>query len=431
MKTLYAHNNCTCQRWNVLRCLFGLFCITLCLIFEHTRLVAQSPDVAPLKRHISFLASDSLRGRGTSTEDEQRAAAYLARYFTDLKLSPKGENGTYFQSVPFTKKNEMLKDSNRTATNVLAYLDNGAAHTIIVGAHYDHLGLGYDGYSLDPAPKGKIHNGADDNASGVAGVLELSRLYATNAVKEPYNFLFICFSAEELGLLGSKYYTEHPTVPLEAVHCMVNLDMIGRFDETKKGLIVGGVGTSPTFEPLVKRLAERDFAGQFVLSLDSSGVGGSDHTSFYLKKLPVLFFFTGVHKDYHRPDDDTERINFDGEAKVLRFVARVIDSLQALPKLTFTPTRIQSQTGARYKVSLGVMPSYSHSGKGLKIDAVQENRPAARAGIQDGDIVIEIAGMEIADIYKYMDALSKLKAGDTVPVRVLRDDKVVDVNVTF
>lgn len=392
---------------------------------------AQTIDTTLLRRHIGFLASDSLHGRGTSTTDEKRAAEYLATYFRSLRLSPKGDNGTFFQTFPLIKKNDVLPDSNRLAMNVAALLDNGAARTIVIGAHYDHLGLGYDGSSLDPVPKGKIHNGADDNASGVAGILELARLYATNTIKEPYNFLFLCFSGEELGLLGSKHFSEYPTVPLETVHCMVNLDMIGRFDEAKKELIVGGVGTSPTFEPLVKSIAEHSFNNQFALALDSSGVGPSDHTSFYLKKVPVLFFFTGVHSDYHKPSDDTERINLSGEAKVLRYIVSIVDSLQAAPKLAFAQTRVKQQTGHSYKVSLGVMPSYSYSGKGLKVDAVTAGRAGAKAGLQDGDVVVKIGQTDIADIQAYMEALSKLKAGDTVPVRVLRGDKPVELTVVF
>lgn len=393
--------------------------------------VAQTIDTTLLRRHIAFLASDSLHGRGTSTPDEKRAAGYLANYFRSLKLAPKGDDGTYFQTFPLIKKNDVLPDSNRLAMNVVAYLDNGAARTIVIGAHYDHLGLGYDGSSLDPAPKGKIHNGADDNASGVAGTLELARLYATNGIKEPYNFLFLCFSGEELGLLGSKHFTEQPTIPLENVHYMLNLDMIGRFDEAKKELIVGGVGTSPTFEPLVKNIAERSFSNQFALALDSSGVGPSDHTSFYLKKIPVLFFFTGVHSDYHKPTDDVERINIGGEANILRYILQIMDSLQAVPKLAFTQTRVKRQTGHSYKVSLGIMPSYSYSGKGLKIDAVTAGRPGAKAGLQDGDVVVKIGQTDIADIQAYMQALSKLTEGEAVPVRVLRGNTTLELTVIF
>ncbi|TAE27647.1 MAG: M20/M25/M40 family metallo-hydrolase [Candidatus Kapaibacterium sp.] len=401
------------------------------LLGEITTAKAQTIDTTLLRKHIAFLASDSLRGRGTSTPDEKRAAEYLADYFRRLGLQAKGDKGSYFQMFPLIKKNDVLPDSNRMAMNVLGFLDNGKPHTIVIGAHFDHLGLGYDGSSLDTEPKGKIHNGADDNASGVAGMLELARLYATNGVKEPYNVVFMGFSGEELGLLGSKHFGENPTLPLETIHCMVNLDMIGRFNETKKELVVGGTGTNPMFEPLVKNIAARSFANEFALALDSSGVGPSDHTSFYLKKIPVLFFFTGVHTDYHKPSDDIERINIQGEAKVLRYIAQILDSLQASPKLAFQQTRVKQQTGHSYKVSLGVMPAYSYAGKGLKIDAVTAGRPAAKAGIQDGDIIITIGTTEITDIQAYMQVLGKLKAGETVPVRVLRDDKPINLSVTL
>lgn len=394
-------------------------------------MLAQTIDSVLLRKHISFLASDDLKGRGTSTPEEQRAADYLAEQFRLLQLIPKGDKGSYFQVFPLIKKNDVLPDSNRLAMNVVGFLDNGKAHTIVIGAHFDHLGLGYDGSSLDTSPKGKIHNGADDNASGVAGMLELARVYATNGMKESYNFLFIGFSGEELGLLGSKHFGEHPAIALETVHCMVNLDMIGRFNDSKKELIVGGTGTSPTFEPLVKSVAERSFNNEFALALDSSGVGPSDHTSFYLKKIPVLFFFTGVHSDYHKPSDDIERINFAGQTKVLRYVKTILDSLQAAPKLAFQQTRVKQQTGHSYKVSLGVMPAYSFAGKGLKVDAVSEGRPAAKSGIQGGDIILKIGDVDIADIQGYMQALGKLKAGETVRVKVLRGDKEIEIPVNL
>lgn len=406
-------------------------CSALLLSMNLDATIAQTIDSTLLRKHISFLASDDLKGRGTSTPEEQRAADYLAEQFRLLQLVPKGDKGSYFQVFSFIKKNDVLPDSNRLAMNVVGFLDNGKPYTIIIGAHFDHLGLGYDGSSLDTSPKGKIHNGADDNASGVAGMLELARVYATNGIQEPYNFLFIGFSGEELGLLGSKHFAEHPTIALETVHCMVNLDMIGRFNEAKKELIIGGTGTSPIFEPLVKSIAESSFNNEFALALDSSGVGPSDHTSFYLKKIPVLFFFTGVHSDYHKPSDDIERINFAGQTKVLRYVKTILDSLQAAPKLAFQQTRVKQQTGHAYKVSLGVIPAYSFSGKGLKIDAVSEGRPAAKAGILGGDVILKIGDIDIADIQGYMQALGKLKAGETVRVKVLRGDKEIEIPVSL
>ncbi|MCS6808515.1 MAG: M20/M25/M40 family metallo-hydrolase [Bacteroidota bacterium] len=385
-------------------------------------------DTTLLRQHIRFLASDELKGRGASTPEEQRAAEYIAEQFRLLRLAPKGQNGTYLQRFPLVKRNDSVLDSTRTAINVLGFLDNKAQQTIILGAHYDHLGLGYDGGSLDPAPQGKIHNGADDNASGVAGMLELARHYATNTVQEPYNMLFIGFSAEELGLLGSKYFCEHPTIPLESVHCMINLDMIGRLNE-KKELLVGGTGTSPVFEPLIESLAQSVGVGNLVVAKDSSGVGPSDHTSFYLKKIPILFFFTGVHSDYHKPSDDEEKINIQGEATVLQLVATLIDSIQRLPKLPFQQTRTRQQATHSYRVSLGIVPSYSYTGKGLRIDAVTQGRPAAKAGMQEGDIIINIDGKEITDIQAYMQVLSKLQPSQTIRVRVLRDTEPIDLIV--
>jgi hypothetical protein len=388
------------------------------------RLVAQTSyfDENALRRHVELLASDSLKGRGTGTEDERKAAEYIAAHFRSLGLEPKGDNGTYFQTFHLIKKNDVLPDSNRAARNVVALLNNGAARTIVVGAHYDHLGLGYDGSSLDPQPKGKIHNGADDNASGVAGVLEVARRLASNGAKEPVNYLFLCFSGEELGLLGSKHFADNPTIPLETVQCMVNFDMIGRLDAAKKSLLLGGVGTSPVFVPFLDSLAKTpEFRERFVISFDSAGVGPSDHTSFYLKKIPVLFFFTGSHSDYHKPTDDADKINYGGMTAVLSFASRALEYLERQPALTFATTRAPVQTGHSYKVSLGVMPSYSFDGEGLKLDAVTEGRPAAKAGIKGGDVIIQIGERKIATIQDYMKALSALKAGDTPRVKVLRD----------
>jgi Peptidase family M28/PDZ domain len=404
---------------------FLLGCLLLCQIGN-----AQEISEKNLRQHIGTLASDQFEGRGTGYRGEARSAKYIQKYFKKLKLQPKGDNGTWLQS--FTVKNTATHNPNvdtttRTAKNVVGYLDNGAAHTIIIGAHYDHLGFGRDGNSLEPEPAGKIHNGADDNASGVAGVLELAHYYATNGVKEKHNFLFICFSAEELGLLGSKYYTEHPTIDLTKANFMVNMDMIGRLSPAKN-LTVGGVGTSPALGPLVQ-LAP----GNLKIGIDSSGTGASDHTSFYLKNLPVLFFFTGVHTDYHKTIDDTDRINFEGEAEVLAYIARVVDAADAQPKMAFTPTRsnLQMSASTRMKVTMGVMPSYAVDGKGLKLDGVTEGKPAKKAGIQAGDIIQAIGEHPITDIQSYMTALGKFNKGEETKVKVLRGTEVLVLTVVF
>lgn len=215
----------------------------------------------------------------------------------------------------------------------LGFLDNGAENTIVIGAHYDHLGLGHDGNSLDANPHDKIHNGADDNASGTAGVIELARHYQANKMKEKTNFLFICFSGEELGLYGSKKYCDNPTIDLKKVQAMINLDMIGRLKEDKT-LLVGGVGTAPELVDIVQSLKD-----PLKVNVDSAGIGPSDHTSFYLKDIPVLFFFTGQHSDYHKPSDDIERVNWAKSPRLLDYVIRVADRISGMPKLKFTPTK--------------------------------------------------------------------------------------------
>ena len=353
-----------------------------------------------------YLASDKLEGRAPCTEGEKLAREYIVDFFKKYHLAPKGEDG-YFQKFTY-KKSDNPHDTSHTegvdkcGTNVIGFLDNHAPNTIIIGAHYDHLGTDGGGNSLDPHPQGKIHNGADDNASGTAGVLELARYFSSNKQKEKYNMLFICFSGEEDGLIGSKYFTNHPTIALNDVDCMINMDMIGRLNDSTKALVVYGVGTSPEFSDLFKT-----HPGYFNVTIDSSGVGPSDHTSFYLKKIPVLMFFTGQHKDYHRPSDDADKINYGGMQKVLSYVADVVEKIDDEPKLAFTPTKQTDQQRVSFKVTLGIMPDYSYQGKGLKVDAVNDGKPGKLAGLKEGDIIVAFGDEEIKGIYDYMKQLSK------------------------
>lgn len=388
---------------------------------------AQQFDEAKIREHIKILASDSMQGRGTGKEGEQMAAAYIQAQFKKLKLQPNGDNKTYLQAFTF-KGGVHGEGEAGTANNVVAYLDNKASTTIIIGAHYDHLGLGDQGSSLDANPQEKIHNGADDNASGVAGVIELARFLSTNKVKEKNNFLFMCFSGEELGLIGSKYFTENPTLTLTEVNYMINMDMIGRLDPQSKNLLVHGTGTSPVWQPLLKKLENEHVK----IKTDSSGIGPSDHTSFYLKNIPVLHFFTGSHSDYHKPSDDWEKVNYSGEAIVLNLIAKVIMALDAEPKLTFLTTKTKPLAArSAFKVTLGVMPSYSSDVEGLKVDGVTEGRPGQKAGIQTGDIIIQMGDLVIKDIQNYMEALGKFEKGQTIPVKLKRGEEVLTLSVTF
>ncbi len=403
------------------------YIVLLLLICSLSISNAQQFDVAKIREHIKILASDSMQGRGTGKEGEKMAAAYIQAQFKKLKLQHKRDNNSYLQ--PFTFKGGAHGEGEGgTANNIAGFLDNKASTTIIIGAHYDHLGMGDQGSSLDANPQEKVHNGADDNASGVAGVIELARFFATNKVKERNNFLFLCFSGEELGLVGSKYFTEHSTVDLTKVNYMINMDMIGRLDEQTKILLVHGTGTSPVWEPLVKKLENK----KVKIKTDSSGIGPSDHTSFYLKNIPVLHFFTGSHSDYHQPSDDLEKINLKGEADVLSLIAQVITSLDAQPKLAFLTTKTKPMgTRSAFKVTMGVMPSYSSDAEGLKVDGVTEGRPAQKAGIQTGDVIVQMGDLVIKDIQNYMEALGKFEKGQTISVKLKRGEEVITVSVTF
>lgn len=320
--------------------------------------------------------------------------------------------------------NVAIGDNKKEGHNIIAYLDNGAANTIIIGAHYDHLGYGEDHNSLwTGAPA--IHNGADDNASGTASVIELAKMLKKSKLKNN-NYLFIFFSGEELGLYGSKYFTEHSTINLRAVNYMINSDMIGRLNDTTHSLTIGGYGTSPSWGKAVDEKSKF-----FKITFDSSGIGPSDHTSFYLKNIPVLFFFTGTNKDYHKPTDDVEKINFTGELQVIKYIYHVIEETNGLGKIAFSKTKVPKMGGARFTVSLGIIPDYTFDGKGVKADGIIDGKIAQKAGIQAGDIIIKIGEYNFSDIYSYMDVLGKFKKGDATIVTVLRGTAPLTFDIIF
>jgi len=388
--------------------------------------MGQKIDANKLKETIKTLSADSYEGRGTGSAGETKANEYIEKQFKKIGLTPKGETG-FDQAFPF-RSGVHGEGAAGTAQNIVGYLDNGAVNTIIIGAHYDHLGLGNDGNSLDANAKGKIHNGADDNASGTAGVIELARYFKNNGKQESYNFLFLCFSGEELGLYGSKYFTEHPSIDLTTATCMINLDMVGRLNPDTKTLFVSGTGTSPAWEPMLQQLSTE----QLKIKTDSSGTGPSDHTSFYLKNIPVLHFFTGSHTDYHKPTDDAEKINYAGEVEVLKLIVKVIEQLDGQPKLAFLATKSKNMnTRSSFKVTLGIMPSYTSDVEGLLVDGVTDGRPAQKAGVLAGDVITQMGDMQIKDIQNYMEALSKFEKGQTIPIKLKRKGEELTVNVTF
>ncbi len=390
---------------------------------------SQIKNIDAIKNHISYLASDKLKGRGTSSEDELIAANYLADNFSKLGLT--SFNNSYLKLFLY-KKNPNPHDTSTTKIeekkgyNVVGFINNKALYTIVIGAHYDHLGLGYDHNSLDANPDGKIHNGADDNASGTAGVLELAEYFSKNKTIEPFNFLFICFSGEELGLIGSKKWCNNPDINLNSINYMINMDMIGRLNDSTKKLIIYGVGTSPSFVPLIDSLNLN-----FDIKKDSSGIGPSDQTSFYLKDIPVLHFFTGQHSDYHKPTDDADKINYKGEAEVLSLIVNFIEKTYRYPKLIFTKTRNLDMSKSSFKVTMGVMPDYTYDGEGMRIDGVTENKPAFKSGIKTGDVVIKLGDTNIKDVQTYMKALSKFEKEQSTIIEVKRNNKVIKLKITF
>ncbi|MFM6924344.1 MAG: M28 family peptidase [Ferruginibacter sp.] len=317
-----------------------------------------------------------------------------------------------------------IGDKKRIGHNVIGYINNGAANTIILGAHYDHLGYGEDHNSLYAGTVPMIHNGADDNASGTAALIELSKLLKNSNLKNN-NYLFISFSGEELGLFGSKYYTEHPAIDLANTNYMINMDMVGRLNDSTHGFTIGGYGTSPVWG---QELVAND--KYFKINFDSSGTGPSDHTSFYRKDIPVLFFFTGAHSDYHKPSDDADKINYTGELQLLKYIYGVIEKTNDKGKLAFTKTREAQQMGKRsFSVSMGIMPDYTFSGTGVRADGISEGKPAEKAGLKTGDVIIQIGEYKIPDVQGYMQVLGKFKKGDATKVTVKRgaEEKVFDV----
>jgi hypothetical protein len=367
---------------------------------------------------------------------------------------------------------------NAPSANVVGVLEGSDPklkdEVIVIGAHYDHLGRGGEG-SLAPR-EGEIHHGADDNASGTAGLLELARLFSQERDRMRRTVLFVAFSGEEEGLIGSSYYVNHPARPLEQTVAMINMDMVGRLKDG--ALTVGGVGTSPEWREWIRRAnegykvaveptatgaiaqpaaqtsgdkGEKESKGgkdskekvipivitgtngrtvatatpaeSFALRLNEDGYGPSDHSSFYSKKIPVLFFFTGAHDDYHKPSDTADKINYEGEARVLQFVREIVYDLQAADKRpAFAVAKSEANSRSTgFRVYLGTIPSYAGSTDGLKLDGVREGSPAEKAGLKAGDKVVKLAGRDVRNVYDYTQALSEMKAGQEYEVEVVRD----------
>jgi len=310
----------------------------------------------------------------------------------------------------------------RKARNIIGYINNNAANTVILGAHYDHLGYGEDKNALDTVHI--VHNGADDNASGTAALIELTRKLT---IKSPSNnnYLIIHFSGEELGLFGSKYWLDNPSTTITPNY-MINMDMVGRYDTARK-LTIGGFGTSPVWATVIPAVTNK-----FSIKIDSAGSGPSDHASFYRKDIPVLFLFTGSHTDYHKATDDWDKINYDGESAILQMVYSLIEKTNDQGKIAFTKTAEQQMgRSTRFTVSLGVIPDYGFSGTGMRIDGVSPGKLAEKKGLQSGDILLQLGEYKFVDVNSYMQSLSKFKKGDKTFLIIKRGTEEKKIELEF
>jgi aminopeptidase YwaD len=322
-----------------------------------------------------------------------------------------------------------VRTETKTVHNVSAYLPGETDEYVIVGAHYDHLGLG-DQNSLAPSQIGTVHPGADDNASGTAGVIELAR-WASQQPKPNRGILFLTFAGEELGLLGSEWYVNHPTLPLDKAVAMINMDMIGRVREGK--IYLSGEGTGSTFPKLLEDV--KPPAPIQVDLAEKAGYGSSDHTSFTTKNVPVLFFFSGLHADYHKPSDTPDKIDSADAAKILDYIADLITRLETDPRPQYQRVAapsvgpVGSGGGSGYGPNFGSIPDFNEPPKGVRFADVRDGTPAAKAGLKAGDILIEFDGKEIGNLYDFTYALRAHKPGDLVLVKVLRGDRTIETKV--
>ncbi len=371
------------------------------------------------------LSSDDYEGRQAGEKGGEKAGEYIFNYLNKIFKNYENVN-VYTQDFefsvsknPHTRSNDGVK---KIAKNIICYIDNKKDETIIIGAHYDHLGYGSFGSRyMGDVPL--IHNGADDNASGVAlSIALIDLLYDSNKM---YNYLFIAFDGEEMGLYGSSFFCKNPTINLSDVRFMLNFDMVGKLNQNND-LAINGVGTSSQWKSLLDSTNNN-----FTLKLSESGIGPSDHSSFYLQDIPVIHFFTGQHNDYHTPADKRNTLNYDGIFDILVFVEDVVNSSVSIDDFDFKETKNDSKQTPKFSVTLGVMPDYLFSGKGMRIDGVSKGKTADKYGIMKGDIVIKMGSVDVDDMMSYMQGLSKFKKGDKTIVKVLREGRQIDISIVF
>jgi hypothetical protein len=412
------------------------------------------PDSALVGADVRYLASDALEGRGTGTPGNDSAARYLARRYVSLGIAPgtkaplAAKPACESRGVPaadclapylqaFTARSVAAAHAGRPAelpsANVAAFIPGRdpalRGQVVVIGAHFDHLGRSTFG-ALDGDKPDEIRNGADDNASGTAAVLELGRLLHAHPTRR--SVALVHFTAEELGLLGSQYFVEHSPFPLDSVQAMLNFDMVGRLRNDK--LLVYGVATASELPDVVKRA---NTAPVLAISAIGDGFGPSDQSSFYAKNVPVLHFFTDLHDDYHKATDDADKISAGGIARVVALAERIVRDLGDRDgRLTFVrsaaPVASSSSSRTGSQAYLGSIPDMAASDvPGLRLSGVRPGSPADNAGLKAGDLIIELGGTPVKDLYTYSDALYSHAPGDTVDIVVKRGAERVTVKVTL
>jgi hypothetical protein len=389
---------------------------------------ALQPDSLAIRRDIDYLASIPLGGRLTGTPGNDSAAAYLGRRYASLKLQPAAPMYLqHFVARPPAHNGQGVSLPTQNVVAILHGTDSKlAGQYVVIGAHFDHLGRSTDG-ALDPDDHTSIRRGADDNASGTAAVIELARIFAASPTKR--SIIFVNFSGEEEGLLGSEYFVEHMPVPIDSVDAMLNFDMVGRLHDDK--LIVYGVATATELPAI---LEQANATTHLAIKAQGDGFGPSDHSSFYAKNIPVLHFFTDLHDDYHRASDTPDKINGAGEARVVALAERVARTIaDREQRVTYVrvgaPVQATNREGSS-DVYFGSIPDMANGDTpGMKLTGVRAGSPADVAGVKAGDVVVEFAGVPVKDLQEYSNALYAHKPGDEVTVVVLRDGQRLSMKV--
>ncbi|MFL6213854.1 MAG: M28 family peptidase [Blastocatellia bacterium] len=411
-------------------------------VFQHDRLSRLHHDLNFLDAGIPTVIISRVLA---NTILEERKTPPVKSEFTGADAVERAKQRTAplaIENLTVSFKTDVSKINGNTA-NVVALLPGSdpqlASEYVVIGAHYDHLGLGGPG-SLAANPEGQIHHGADDNASGTSALLELARVMAASRGQFKRSIIFIAFSGEELGLLGSAAYVKNSPVPVTSIVAMLNMDMIGRL--RNQSLFIGGMGTSPMWKPLVEKLnaesvarpasAETGSGSRFQLSYGQDGFGPSDHQSFYVKDIPVLFFFTNTHDDYHKPSDTADKINADGIRQVAEFVREIaIDVANEAQRIAFTKVKSESKpTSGGFRVYLGTIPNYADQSDGMKLDGVRPGSPAERAGLKAGDLITRLGKTPVKNVYDYTYALGELRAGEEVEIAIRRDGREMTLKIT-